>query len=69
MAFSLCGVRGLDIPCSAHIRTGSQTYEHQRSFHRLMYGRESTNAGAVSSSSRVLTPTAGGVTVEDVCGR
>jgi hypothetical protein len=31
MACSLCGVRGLDIPCSAHIRTGSQTYENQRS--------------------------------------
>jgi hypothetical protein len=31
MAFSLCGVRGLDIPCSAHIGTGSQTYENQRS--------------------------------------
>jgi hypothetical protein len=31
MACSLCGVRGLDIPCSAHIGTGSQTYENQRS--------------------------------------
>ncbi len=31
MTCSLCGVRGLDIPCSAHIRTGSQTYEDQRS--------------------------------------
>ena len=31
MACSLCGVRGLDIPCSAHIRTGSQTCENQRS--------------------------------------
>jgi hypothetical protein len=31
----LCGVRGLDIPscCSAHIGTGSQTYENQRSKH------------------------------------
>ena len=24
-------MRGLDIPCSAHTRTGSQTYEDQRS--------------------------------------
>ncbi len=34
MECSLCGVRGLDpahIPCSAHIGTGSQTYENQRS--------------------------------------
>ncbi len=31
MARSLCGVRGLDIPCSAHIGTGSQIYENQRS--------------------------------------
>jgi hypothetical protein len=31
MACSLCGVRGLDIPCSAHIGTGSRTYENQRS--------------------------------------
>ncbi len=33
MACSLCGVRGLDIPCSAHIGTGSQTCENQRSKH------------------------------------
>jgi hypothetical protein len=31
MACSLCGVRGLDIPCSARIGTGSRTYENQRS--------------------------------------
>ena len=31
MACSLCGMRGLDIPCSAHIGTGSQTYDNQRS--------------------------------------
>ncbi len=31
MACSLCGVRGLDIPCSARIGTGSQNYENQRS--------------------------------------
>jgi hypothetical protein len=31
MGCSPCGVRGLDIPCSAHIGTRSQTYEDQRS--------------------------------------
>jgi hypothetical protein len=31
MACCLCGVRGLDIPCSGHIRIGSQTYGNQRS--------------------------------------
>ena len=30
MACPLCGVRGLDIPCSAHTETGSQTYVNQR---------------------------------------
>jgi hypothetical protein len=28
---SLCDLRGLDIPCSAHIGTRGQTYENQRS--------------------------------------
>jgi hypothetical protein len=31
MSCSLCGVPGLDIPCSAHTGTGRQTFDDQRS--------------------------------------
>jgi hypothetical protein len=48
MACSLCGVRGLDIPCSAHIGTGSQTYENQRS-------KRVTVASLTSESRRLRT--------------
>jgi hypothetical protein len=31
MACSLCGVRGLDMPCRAHAETWKQAHENQRS--------------------------------------
>ncbi len=52
---ALCGVRGLDIPCSAHIGTGSRTCENQRSKHPSR-AVERPNAECSAPSAEGLVP-------------